>query len=345
MNQMEINQAYSRGLAKGMSLGIESGIAHIDYLECYYPGLNRHAVVYDPLQKDFTINSAGKVTGRKLAEEPLDKYMRELVEEMRTGLQTAGIDRETHISNVLKKFSDRKFKDRAWWGYVSDAEMNDILLGIQEYYLPHTAMLNSGLSDAFMFGKYGKVLTSAASLAEARGKVADLGLSSFEKAGIEYARKSANIFWDKAISRETDAAAVRILQHNRDAATGILAKNTPKSWRSLTSDIYHSIVKNSSVVLRDLERITLTELADTQNNSILMSGLEDGEEFFFVHVQPTACKKCKNMYLDADGKPKKFRIRDMLGQPRDVNWNKKKGEPLVPQMPVLHPFCFCTSSY
>lgn len=318
------------------SSGVGAGIAHLDYLGGYYSGLNPYVVEYDPLKKDFSISSTGVLS--KLSEEPLDKYMQELVEEMRLGLRT-GNSRE-HIKNVLLKFSDRKFKDKAWWGNLTDIEVEELLSSIRAYYLPHTAMLNSGLREAFIFGKFSKQLTESTSLANARNKVKKLGVSAYDKARIDCIQKTSKLFWDKAIKRESDSAAIKLLQHNRDVTTKILENPDRKSWRSLTTDIYDSINKDKAIVLRDMERITLTELAYSQNSSILMSGHDRGEKYFFVRVRPTACKKCKEMYLEG-GRPKKFLITDFLTQPRDINWGKRKGDTIVDQPPPLHGHCFC----
>ena len=131
-----------------------------------------------------------------------------------------------------------------------------------------------------------------------------------------------------------------LLKYNRDVTTEILKDPDRKSWRSLTSDVYHSIKKDESIVLRDLDRIVRTETAASQNYAVLVSGKEDGYKYFFVQVRPTACKICNGMYLEKDGKPKKFLIDDFIDQPRDVNWGKKTKD-FETQAPPAHPWCYC----
>ena len=317
--------------------GIETGIAHLDQSDFYYPGLNQFSVDFDSMKKHVTITPNAMPT--KYGEDSFDNYMQELLENMRSGLRS-GTNTKEHITKTLLQFSDRKFKDKEWWGNLTEGEIDQLLSGVKDFYKPHTAMLDTGLSEAYVFGKFSKVLTENMSLKEAQSKVEGLGLSKFDKARIDSIQKTAHIFWDKAIQRESDIAAMQLLKYNRDVVTEILKNPDRKSWRSLTSDIYHSINKDKSIVMRDLDRITRTEVAHAQNYAILASGKDQGFKEFIVRVRPTACKICKGMYLDENGRPKKFLIDDFMDQPRDINWGKRSGE-FVDQPPPAHPHCFC----
>ena len=320
--------------------GVISGLNHLDYLDSYYPGLNQYQVEYDGLKKAVAISPAG-IAGTKYGEASFDEYMQELLQNMRVGLRT-GINTKEHITKILLQFSDRKFKDKDWWGNLTEAEINELLKGVRDFYLPHTAMLDAGLSEAYVFGKFSKILTENMSLKQAQKKVVGLPLSKFDKARIEAIQNTSHIFWNRVISRETDSTAIHLLKRNRDVTTEILVNPDRKSWRSLTSDIYHSINKDKSIVLRDLDRITRTEVAHAQNYAVLASGKDQGFKYFIVRVRPTACPICKGMYLDEKGKPKKFLIDDFMDQPRDINWGKKPGE-FIDQPPPVHPWCFCVS--
>jgi predicted Zn-ribbon and HTH transcriptional regulator len=316
--------------------GVKIGINHLDYTESYYPGLNQYSIGYDSMAKHVTI---GQTTPMKFGEDSFDEYMQELLENMRSGLR-AGVNTKQHITKTLLNFSDRKFKDKDWWGNLTESEINELLKGVRDFYLPHTAMLDAGLSEAYVFGKFSKILTENMTLKQAKKKVEGLPLSKFDKARIDSIQKTAHIFWDKAISRETDSAAIGLLKYNRDVTTEILKNPDRKSWRSLTSDIYHGINKDKSIVLRDLDRITRTEIAHAQNYAILSSGKDSGFKYFIVRVRPTACPICKGMYLDETGKSKKFLIDDYLNQARDVNWGRKASDYEVTPPPA-HPHCFC----
>lgn len=317
--------------------GVETGLSHFDQLDSYYPGLNQYGVEYDSLKKHVII-SPQRV---RYGEDSFDNYIQELLEELSDGLRTG--NKKEHIKNVLLKFSDRKFQDKNWWGNLTEKELEELLSGVRSYYLPHTAMLDSGLSEAYIFGKFSKVLTENMSLKKARATVKGLELTTFDKARIDAIQKTAHIFWNKAISRETDSATIGLLKYNRDVTTEILKDPNRKNWRSLTSDIYNSINKDKSIILRDLDRITRTETAYAQNYAVLASGKDTGNKYVFFQVRPTACKLCKGMYLDKSGKPKRFLIEDVMELPRDINWGKK----IVDFVPVLvpHPFCYCKAFY
>lgn len=318
--------------------GIETGLSHIDQLDTYYPGLNQYGVEYDTLKKAVVI-SPQKV---RYGEESFDNYIQELLEELSDGLHGA-VNKKEHIKNVFLKFSDRKFQDKNWWGNLTEKEIEELLTGVRSYYLPHTAMLNSGLSEAYIFGKFSKVLTESMSLKKARATVKGLELTVFDKARIDAIQKTAHIFWNKAIGRESDSATIKLLQYNRDVTTEILKNPDRKSWRSLTSDIYNSINKDKSIILRDLDRITRTETAYSQNYAVLASGKDSGSKYVFFQVRTTACKICKGMYLDKNGRPKRFLIEEIMNQPRDINWGKK----IADYVPVLvpHPWCYCRAFY
>lgn len=327
---------YDSGLEAGIIVGAETGLNHLAFNDFYYPGLSQYQVEWDRFEKAISISPTGKF--KQYGEAPVDKYMVELLDEMRDGLETG--NKKDHISNVLRQFSDRKFEDKSWWGNLTKPEIDQLLAETKAYYIPHTAMLESGLAEAFIFGKFSKVLTESMSLKEARKKVSAKELNRFDNARIQYIQDTSKIFWDKAISRETDTVAIQLLNYNRDVTTEILKNPDRKNWRSLTSDIYHSIKRDERIVLRDLDRIVRTEIAGSQNYSILEAGRDGGYKYFFVQVRPTACKWCKGMYLDKDGNPKRFKIDDYIDLPVDLNWGKSIGDYAV-QRPPLHPWCAC----
>lgn len=314
--------------------GIETGISHLDINDHYYPGLNPYQVVYDDMEKAVTIS--GQTI--KYGEPSFDKYMRELLDELIEGIGS-GNQRE-HITEVLKNFSDRKFKERGWWGNLTKQEIEELYNDVKAFYLPHTQMVEEGLREAYIFGKFTKQLTDNMSLSEARKKVAGKALSKFDEARIGYIQDTAGLFWDRAIEKEADKAKIKLLKYNKDVTTEVLKNPDRKAWRSLTSDIYHSINRDKTIVMRDLDRIVRTETSYSQNYAILSGGLDGGSKYFFVMVRATACKICKSTYLDKDGKPKRFLISEFIDQPRDVNWGINVKQQVV-QPPPRHPYCYC----
>lgn len=317
------------------SEGIKTGLDHLDLLSEYYPGLNIYDVEYEDMVKAVVIGKSGRIQYGELS---YDLYIRELLEELTDGLYSG--NQRQHIEDVLKKFSERKFQSKEWWGNLTKEEIKMLWDEARAFYLPHTQMLEDGLREAYIFGKFTKQLTDNISLLQARKKVSKETLTKFDEARISYIQDTAGLFWNRVIDRETDKVAINLLKYNRDATTEILKNPDRKAWRSLTSDIYHSIKKDKAVVLRDLDRIVRTETSASQNYAILSSAKDAGGKYFFVQLRPTACPLCKDMYLDKDGKPKKFLIDDFMDQPRDLNWGKKVKDYAV-TLPPAHPYCFC----
>lgn len=316
-----------------MKAGIQTGISHMDVYSDYYPGLNVFDVNYDNMAK--AVNISGQIVQH--GEASFDDYMQELLHDLSVEMRT---DPKEHISSILKRFSERKFEDKKWWGKLTKQEINELLEGVREHYATHTLLLDEGLAEAYKFGKFHTLLTESMSLAQARKKVKNLKLNTYDKARLDAIQQTSGLFMDRVIQRQVDTSAIKILEYNRDVITKVLTDVDKKSWRSLASDIYHGIKKDSRVAMRDIDRITRTEIAYSQNQGILYDGKDSGKKYAIVRVRDTACPLCKGMYLKPDGTPKKFLIDDLLSVDRMENWGKKpKDFKLVP--PVLHPYCFC----
>lgn len=320
--------------------GIKHGLEYSDS-DSYYSGMSHPHIKVELMGK-----AIPKVTISGIKEEPLDLYIRELIHELQSQMLTSN-EKKKAIRSALEQFSEVKFKDRNWWGAISNSELESLMSEIRGVYSGQTMMLSEGLKEAYLFGKLHSTLTESDSLNKSRKKLSNYKQSSIDQASIKHIDETANLFWNKAISREVDPISIRLLQSNRDATTEVLKtyfKDPKKSWRSVSSDIYNSIQKSDRITSRDIDRITLTEISSAQNNGILTSLHEQGRKTFFVIVRPTACKVCKDMYLNPDGTPKRFNVADMIMVPRDVNWGKRKGDKMVDQLPSLHPHCFCLTS-
>lgn len=320
--------------------GIKHGLEYSDS-DFYYSGMSHPHIKVELMGK-----AIPKVTISGIKEEPLDLYIRELIHELQSQMLTSS-QKQKAIRSALEQFSEVKFKDKNWWGSISNSELESLMSEIRGVYSGQTMMLSEGLKEAYLFGKLHSTLTESDSLNKARKKLTNYKKSSIDQASLEHIDDTANIFWNKAIDREVDPVSIRLMQNNRDATTEVLKTyfdNPKKSWRSVSSDIYNSVERSHKITSRDIDRITLTEISNAQNNGILTSLHEQGRKTFFVIVRPTACKLCKDMYLNPDGTPKKFNVADMILVPRDVNWGKKRGDKMVPQIPAIHPHDFCRVS-
>lgn len=320
--------------------GIKHGLEYSDS-DPYYAGMSHPHIHVETMGK-----AIPKVTISGIKEEPLDLYIRELIHELQSQMLSSS-QKQKAIRSALEQYSEVKFKDKNWWGHLTNSELDSLMKEVRSIYTGQTFLLSEGLKEAYLFGKLHNVLTESDSLKKARKRLSTYQQSTIDQASIKHIDDTANIFWNKAIDRELDPVAIRLLQNNRDATTGVLKtyfKDPKKSWRSVSADIYHSVQKSERIVSRDIDRITLTEISSAQNNGILTSLHERGKKTFFVIVRPTACKLCKNMYLKPDGTPKRFSVAEHLLLPKDVNWGKIKGDEALDQPPPRHPHCFCRVS-
>jgi len=321
--------------------GVKHGLEYFSHGETYYGGRSFSDVHIETLEK-----SAPSIRIAGIKEEPIDLYIRDLIKELQSKMLSSKF-KQYGIKKALEQFSEVKFKDKYWWGTISNSEIESLIAKVKTVYSGQTLMLSEGLKEAYLFGKLHKMLTESENLASARKTLTAYKQTEIDRAALKHIDDTANLFWEKAIAREIDPISIRLLQGNRDATTGLLKKHfqTPQQgWRSTVSDIYNKVGKNHTVTLRDIDRITLTELSSAQNNGILHSLLERGKTTYFVIVRPTACKLCKSMYLDPNGTPKKFSISEHLLLSRDVNWGARVGDEVVPQPPPRHPHCFCRVS-
>jgi hypothetical protein len=94
---------------------------------------------------------------------------------------------------------------------------------------------------------------------------------------------------------------------------------------------------------RDMMRIAATETRWSFNVGRIQSLAETGTRRIKYVVQPQACELCKRVYLHRDGRPKIFKISDIL---RDValHGGLNAGRPTADVRPsaLLHPYCHCS---
>ncbi len=90
----------------------------------------------------------------------------------------------------------------------------------------------------------------------------------------------------------------------------------------------------------DMRRVAITETTRARNEGTLAAISQSeptGEDtlvYFLVSVD--ACKNCKHIYLNTDGSPKLFRIKDIRGK---TNYGKKQSE--WEAAIIIHPNCRC----
>jgi len=124
-----------------------------------------------------------------------------------------------------------------------------------------------------------------------------------------------------------------------------------KGWRELTTELKNRF--KAVDVGRDWDRVAVSEVRFSTNLGRIMNiqvegGGDPASIEVYYHVQPTACKHCKKLYLASDGTPKRFKLSEILDNIQEtggMNVGRKAsliGEEggYIPNATV-HPFCHC----
>lgn len=129
------------------------------------------------------------------------------------------------------------------------------------------------------------------------------------------------------------------------------------SWQGFSSELYHAMEDKS----RDWDRIAFFELQDAKGQGKGLALLEQfgPEQLVYKRPLPTACAQCRHLYLDEDGNPRLFRLRDMLAWGNNIgrkplpvrggvvsSVERDDGaEALKPVAGQIHPWCSCQGPF
>lgn len=93
---------------------------------------------------------------------------------------------------------------------------------------------------------------------------------------------------------------------------------------------------------RDWRRIAATELQGAYSDGVVIDALRyDGDDARVARIpEPGACKQCRRHYLDDNGKPRIFRVADLLENGTNVG---KPQDQWRPTIWPLHPNCECAT--
>lgn len=137
----------------------------------------------------------------------------------------------------------------------------------------------------------------------------------------------------------------------QEAESLLATDKAVKGWRELATELKSRF--RAVDVGRDWDRIAVTETRYASNLGRLQTIQEEGggdpdEVEVYYHVQKTACKHCKKLYLEPDGTPKRFKLSSILRNMQKtggMNIGRKASLPeddggYLPNV-VTHPNCAC----
>lgn len=230
-------------------------------------------------------------------------------------------------------------------GPLTDAEFNALkALGMVD------ETLRKPLQDAFLFGRLQVILKNkrakAMSFQEFSKflKTYSAPITSAEKEAMRYAAQNAG-------------ASIRNLGYAVDRKTGETMLAAARRYTNLLAgqvrtSVVESIAKRQTV--RELEvvlrRLTgdhvrdFLKIASTESHEAFQAGLakvieqeHTGDALVIKLPRPDACDRCKAVFLNRDGTPKVFKLKDLEGK-SNVGLPKDKWGPVLG---ACHPWCGC----
>ncbi|UOF90798.1 hypothetical protein LSG31_00500 [Fodinisporobacter ferrooxydans] len=239
--------------------------------------------------------------------------------------------------------------------------------------------LETWIRQAYVAGRLADVLTNSSTYAEMVRMVKKLPLSRMDRLVLDAAKQNAAKYIKSCGVKFGDVAEEVILNNNKSALHDIVQgyfsgdlKHTTynaerlspeevqhllstdkqvKGWRELSTELKNRF--KAADMSRDWDRVAVSEIRYATNLgrlvNIQVEGGGDPDEIdVYYHVQPTACKYCKELYLEPDGTPKIFKLSEILRNVQETGGMQiglkasRIGEEggWVPNA-LAHPFCHC----
>lgn len=158
-----------------------------------------------------------------------------------------------------------------------------------------------------------------------KSKITDTGLSQQQTGFLGKLQQKSQSFFTSLCQRVITGISSAIF---KESTTADKLGQKP-SWKTRLKQII-----NKDQIKSDIKRIVNTEVWDAKVQGETDGILECKGKSTRVSIIPfsDACPKCKQMYLDSDGKPKVFILEDLMTNTGD------RGAALPP----CHPHCRCT---
>jgi F0F1-type ATP synthase delta subunit len=199
--------------------------------------------------------------------------------------------------------------------------------------------LEEWIKHAYVAGRLADLLNDNSTFEEMMKLAKKLPLSRMDKLIIQmaqqnaaqfikgYAEKAGNLATQVALDQQKKAINFIVQQYfagnlkrepvgdNGFTASELKEAHRVISWRQLASELRNRFKQTDLV--RDWERVAFTETRYATNLGRLMNAQIEGggnpeEIYVYYHVLPTACASCKELYLNRDGTPKRFKLSEIL---------------------------------
>ncbi|KIL42061.1 hypothetical protein SD70_02430 [Gordoniibacillus kamchatkensis] len=203
--------------------------------------------------------------------------------------------------------------------------------------------LNRWLTRAYVAGRLAEVLDNGSSYGEMMKLAKKLRMSRLDQLVLEAAKQNAGKYIKGYGRKLADVAEDVLVQNHKASLQSIVQKYfsgelkhttyndqgfTPaeveqmlstnkevRGWKELATELKNRF--KAADIGRDWDRIAVSEVRFATNLgrlvNIQVEGGGDPEDIeVYYHVQSTACKYCKELYLEPDGTPKIFKLSEIM---------------------------------
>lgn len=212
--------------------------------------------------------------------------------------------------------------------------------------------ISSLITDAYKYGKLsvlkGKDL-SKLSAADVEKMMRDLKLSKAQQYAVDGLNAKAQLNINSLTQKITTTVISSAIQNDmnlwttvKDVIPAAMENGTPRY------QVIQELREKSGDWERDWHRVAHTEMWGAKCNGEVQAIVngesplshDKGDTKVYMRPSPMACNKCKQLYLERDGKtPKVFKVTDLMAN--GTNYGKKQAD-WVACVPPLHPNCMCT---
>lgn len=224
--------------------------------------------------------------------------------------------------------------------------------------------------NAFVFGRLSRAIERGKTFEEALRLAMTMPLLKPDHLAIAAAEQGTAAYitaFGQGLAR--DAAQATIAKNRdiiRDMAVKFFERDLPATrgapgpparvdtWQDFARELRIQFANDPN---RDWDRVAWYELHDAEATGRAHALLKEfgPDQLVYKRPRPTACPQCKHLYLREDGKPRVFKLRDMIAYGNNVGRKPmpvKGGEVVSPERddgaetvkPVVgqvHPWCRC----
>lgn len=212
--------------------------------------------------------------------------------------------------------------------------------------------LTSLVTTAYKYGKLsilqGKDL-STMSAAEVQNLMKKIKLTPSQQQSVNQMKLKAQTNLDSLSQRITSTVVNSALQSDlqmwqaiKEVIPAAIQNDTPRY------KVIQMLREKTGDMNRDWNRVVHTELWDAKCHGEIEAIIHNEHPMttkgastnVYIKPAPSACNKCKQLYLEKDGvTPRVFEVSELLANGN--NYGKKQAD-WLPTVPPLHPNCMCT---